>query len=107
MPCDPEQPGAPPPALPPVPMPPPRRMWLWRMRRFHVDRSRLQQLECWILGQLSQTTTTVGIIDAVALLLGRTLEPGHVEAVATVLGFVSPVVLLLVQDRSQQPPGSC
>ncbi len=71
------------------------RRWHWRCRPGAV---------AIVVGQLTQKSTIVAIINAVALLIGWHADPGRVDALGTVLALVDTVVLALVQEGAPPPP---
>jgi len=54
-----------------------------------------------ILSQLSQKSTVVAIVSAVALLVGWHAAPEKLEAISTVLATVDSIVLAVIQERTK------
>lgn len=52
-----------------------------------------------VLGQLSQRTTILSIVNAAALLAGLHLSSEKMEAVAVLLAAIDAVALAVVQER--------
>ncbi len=73
--------------------------WRWRCR---------PGAAAIILGQLTQASTIVAIINAAVLLVGWKCDPDKVQALGTVLALLDTVMLALVQEGPPPPPtGAC
>ena len=52
-----------------------------------------------LLGQLSQRSTIMAIINAVVLIAGWTIAPARIEALGTLLSVLDAIALAVIQEK--------
>lgn len=52
-----------------------------------------------VIGQLSQKSTVVALLSALALVLGWQAAPERLDAIATLLAVVNSIALAVVQEK--------
>ncbi len=72
-----------------------RGRWRWRCR---------PGAAALVVGQLTQKSTIVALLNAIALLIGWHATPDRIDAVGTVLALIDTVVLAVIQEGPPPPP---
>lgn len=66
--------------------------------RWMSNADRRRRMLAMLLDQLSQRTTIAAILNAVVLLVGRSIAPEKVDALALLLSVADSVMLALIQE---------
>ena len=55
----------------------------------------LNALRIWILARAQEPSTVVGVIAAIAIIIGHTVTPEYTQAIATIVGLIASAVCVV------------